>query len=201
MKIRVVRISLFAIVLLSVALALSIFGIVLTYTRLTDEVPVATVTFEPVGKEEFNAYLRLPGEDIPRKYVIYGDQFRMDAQFVKLKPWANILGMDARYRLERLEGRFSDIEAQNSGQHRAYNLASKYSGSVSSWLVPWNFLVDAEYGSSTYTDISTQDVYTVYRSQFGLLVRAVPVADKADKAGMIDGLFRWLWPGDTAPKG
>lgn len=199
MKLRVVRVSLFAIVLLSLALALSIAGIVLTYTRLTDEMPVAEVTFEQTGREEFNAYLRLPGEDIPRKYTIYGDQWRIDAQFVKLKPWANIIGMDARYRLERLEGRYADIEQQNAGPHRAYDLASKYSGSVGTWLLPWNFLIDAQYGSSTYTDISTSTTYTVYRSQFGLLVREKPTDAMQGNAGGVGHLFHWLLGDQKSP--
>ncbi|WP_245835340.1 hypothetical protein [Thalassospira mesophila] len=194
-----VRISLFAIVLLSLALALSIAGIVLTYTRLSAETPVAEVTFEPVGAEEFNAYLRLPGEDIQRKYTIYGDQWRVDAQFVKLKPWANIIGMDARYRLDRLEGRYADIEQQNTGPHRAYDLASRYSGSVGAWLLPWNFLIDAQYGSSTYTDISTSTTFTVYRAQSGLLVREQPVRAIHSNAGGIGRLFHWLL-GDQVPK-
>lgn len=199
MKLRVVRVSFFAIVLLSLALVVSIAGIVLTYTRLTAEMAVAQVRFEQVGPEEFNAYLRLPGEDIPRKYTIYGDQWRMDAQFVKLKPWANIIGMDARYRLDRFEGRYADIDRQNNGPHRAYDLAAKYSGSVGAWLLPWNFLMDAQYGSSTYTDISTQNSFIVYRSQFGLLVREQPADASQSNAGGIGNLFHWLM-GEDAPQ-
>ncbi|MGH8743314.1 MAG: hypothetical protein ACREUY_03455, partial [Burkholderiales bacterium] len=38
----------------------------------------------------------------------------------------------------------------------------------------FNFLLDAAYGSSTYTDIDTDYVFRVYKTQAGIINRAAP---------------------------
>ena len=189
---RLLKVSVFTIVMLSLALVTSVSGIFITYFRLTAEEPVARITFEEVGDQEYNAYLTLPGNDIPGKYVIYGDQWRIDAEFVKIKPWANILGVDSRYKLVRLEGRYQDIEDQNTRPHMAYNLGATRGIDIGKLVADWNFLIDAEYGSSTFTDIEISNAYTVYKSQFGLLVREDAAQSDATSKGAVEGLFNWL---------
>ncbi len=189
---RLLKVSVFTIVMLSLALVTSVSGIFITYFRLTAEEPVARITFEEVGDQEYNAYLTLPGNDIPGKYVIYGDQWRIDAEFVKIKPWANILGVDSRYKLVRLEGRYQDIEDQNTRPHMAYDLGATRGIDIGKLVADWNFLIDAEYGSSTFTDIEISNAYTVYKSQFGLLVREDAAQSDATSKGAVEGLFNWL---------
>ncbi len=190
---RLLKVSVFTIVLLSLAVVASVSGIFITYFRLTAEEPVARITFEEVGDQEYNAYLTLPGNDIPGKYVIYGDQWRIDAEFVKIQPWANILGVDSRYKLVRLEGRYQDIEDQNTRPHMAYDLGATKGIDIGKLVADWNFLIDAEYGSSTFTDIEVANTYTVYKSQFGLLVREDAAQSDATSNGAVDGLFNWLF--------
>lgn len=117
----------------------------------------------------------------------------MDAEFVKLKPWANVIGFDARYRLVRLEGRYRDIGKQNAGPYRAYDLGAEGAPDLVAALARWNFLVDAEYGSSTFTDIAEDMVYTVYRTQSGIIVRTEPMPGPVGKeASLLDRVGSWI---------
>tara|TARA_R110002049_G_scaffold300752_1_gene491871 strand:- start:31045 stop:31620 length:576 start_codon:yes stop_codon:yes gene_type:complete len=188
-----VRVSLLLVVVLSVALAGSVALTILTYTRLTDEKPIASLYFEPVADEEFIAHLSSPHTDVDGTYKLYGDQWRIDAAFMKLQPWANILGMDARYKLVRFEGRYSDIERENTQPHIAYELGFDGGFDFGYLLVKLPFLMDAQYGSSTFTDISEDAVYTVYRTQFGLLVRSEPKPEPiGEKASVLGQVRSWI---------
>ncbi|WP_412775672.1 hypothetical protein [Thalassospira lucentensis] len=190
---RLVKVSLFLIIVLSGALAGSVALTILTYARLSDEKPIASLYFEPVAEEHFVAHLATPDGDAGGSFDIYGDQWRIDAAFMKLQPWANILGMDARYKLVRFEGRYSDIERENTQPHIAYELGSDGGFDLGYLLVKLPFLMDAQYGSSTFTDISEDAVYTVYRTQFGLLVRSEPKPEPiGEKASVLGQVRSWI---------
>ena len=82
-----------------------------TYGRLTYERPVATIQTRQLGPQYFEATVMQPGmgEDAPgvsNLYPLHGDEWRIEAQVLKWKPWANVLGLDAQYRLDRLSGRY-----------------------------------------------------------------------------------------------
>ena len=94
---------------------------------------------------------------------VYGDQWRVDAEFLKWKYWALLLGLDSQYRLDRLEGRYRSVVDQNSQPKLAHDLRDETAVDVVSLaegLGRWNFLIDASYGSSTYQDIDPANVYT-----------------------------------------
>lgn len=190
---RVVRVSLFMVIVLSLALVASIALNVLTYVRLTAETPIAAMYFDKVADDVFTAHLVSDDEGVSGTYEILGDQWRIDAEFIKLKPWANIMGMDARYQLVRFEGRYSDTQRQNTAPFRAYDLGTGDALDIVNYLSEWNFLVDAEYGSSTFTDIDEDMVYTVYRTQSGIIVRSEPMPDPIGyEPGLMDQFERWV---------
>ncbi|VAW73901.1 hypothetical protein MNBD_GAMMA15-2328 [hydrothermal vent metagenome] len=150
-----------------------------TYSQLTEEVPVARLSFQPVAPQQFRVELRTGDFCDARDFLLYGDEWRIDAHFLKWKPWANILGLDARYRLDRLSGRYSDIEQENTRPHVAWTLSetssfdpSRLAGSLLEKLSP----LDTVFGSSVYQSIEPGYEYTVYKGQGGLLVRKLPSA-------------------------
>src|SRR6185503_20266064 len=51
-------------------------------------------------------------------------------------------------------------------------------------LGEWNFLVDATYGSSVYHDIDTASLYSVYRTQSGIITRTAPRVDAGSPASI-----------------
>lgn len=188
-----VRVSLLLVVVLSVALVASMGLIILTYARLSYEKPIAAMYFEPVSEDVFTAHLESDDPGVSGTYEIYGDQWRIDAEFIKLKPWANVMGMDAWYQLVRFEGRYGDIEAENTRPHLAYDLGAGDVLDLANYLAEWNFFVDAEYGSSTFTDIDPDMVYTVYRTQSGIIVRSEPIPGPIGyEPSMLDEFQSWL---------
>ena len=190
---RLVRVSLLLVVVLSVALVASMGLTILTYVRLTAEEPIAKMYFEPLEDNLFEAHLAAgEGADVGI-FEIYGDQWRIDAEFIKLKPWANVMGMDARYKLVRFEGRYRDINDENTKPKMAYDLGQGDALDLMNYLAEWNFLVDAEYGSSTFTDIKQDTLYTVYRTQSGIIVRSEPMPDPIGyEPTMLDDIRAWV---------
>ena len=164
-------------VLLPAALAISLFGLeLLSWQRLTHEAPVARVRFEALGPQRYRVELRDGDFCQPRYFELAGDEWRLDARFLKWKPWANLLGLDAHYRLERISGRYRDIDEENRRPHQAYALAGAGAQAlIDGWLLDTALSpLDTEFGSSVYEAMDPDRVYTVYRSQSGLLVRSRP---------------------------
>jgi len=145
-----------------------------TYLRLTYEQPVATLSFAAVGPQAFRATL----SDATGKVItvdLHGDDWQLDARVLKWKGVATVLGLDALYRLDRLEGRYRNIGQERNDYHSVvelsgdpgldlWGLAQRNAG----WL-PW---VDAVYGSATYMPMADGAQFSVSLSPTGLLARA-----------------------------
>jgi len=150
---------------------------VYTYERLTAETLIAELRFDRGGERQYLAYLRTGDRCDERTFPLFGDQWRVDAEFLKWKYWALLLGLDSQYRLDRLEGRYRSTAEQNSQPNVAHDLAARTAVdlvSLAGALGRWNFLLDATYGSSTYQDIDVDNVYYVYRTTTGIITRYEP---------------------------
>lgn len=168
-----------AIAALALALSLHLY----TYARLTAEQPVAIVKLHQIAPQRYNLTLDMPGKT-PRQYVIDGDEWQLDARVLKWHGWAQLLGLDAQYRLDRLSGRFEDVALARSQPPTVHDLVSD-DGPLDVWALarrkprwlPW---VDAEYGSATYLPLEDDAWYEVKLTQSGLLAR--PINTAATKA-------------------
>jgi hypothetical protein len=138
-----------------------------TYTTLTKESIVATIQFDKIPDQPkvYIAHLYFENGTTIGDYTIYGDQWRMDVGFIKMKYWANIFGIDSKYTLNRFEGRYKNIHDENNKKHKAYLLESH------NIIDTFSFLIDTQYGSSVYQDIKINTKYTVLKSQTGLMIR------------------------------
>jgi hypothetical protein len=145
------------------------------YDQFNQEEPVAQLTFEQKGDHEFTAMLRQGDFCSSEQFKILGDQFQLDAGFVKWKGLGVALAFKPIYRLDRLSGRYSDIVQQNNQNHLAHNLApdvlfdffdKNERGDSNGWLL------DTHYGSSVYLNIDPSLNYTVYATEDGLITRA-----------------------------
>ena len=186
-----------------------------TFHRLTDEEPIAELAFTRVGQQAYEAVLRHGDFCQSQNFQLYGDQWRLDAEFLKWRPWANLLGFDSMYRIERLGSRYVDVRHENSAQHVAYELRPDVPVDLTAIIARYHGFftpVDTLYGSSVYAGMEEGAVYLVYRGQSGLFVRKsgshVPgdatsgltieinaaCADKPGFAGrfgaFVDGFFR-----------
>lgn len=178
---RIFLFPVFSLLLVAGVVLLLLGSNLYTFHRLTDESPVAELQFRKIAAQEFEATISHGDFCHSEKYRLYGDQWRMDAQFLKWRPWANLIGFDSMYRIERLGGRYIDVRDENSRRRLDYKLYPEKLVDLSSMLDRYNGRlspVDTLYGSSVY-DVMQEDIlYRVYRTQSGLLVRkstATPV--------------------------
>jgi hypothetical protein len=174
---RVVKLSTLAVALMLVGMLTLLSASVYTFQVLTEETKIAEIRFDELGLRHYRATLTNGQGCTRRELEVYGDQWRIDAQFLKWKYWALLLGLDAQYRLDRFEGRYRDVTEQNTEVTLAHDLAPENALDVvaaADFLGRLNFLVDATYGSSTYQDIDTRSIFRVYSTQTGLLTRSVP---------------------------
>lgn len=181
-------------VFMAAGAAVGLLGLnILTYQRLTHEQQVAEVTFKQTGQSAFVADVKLPDgkmqqcttpDGVTGECTILGDQWQMDARILKWKPWANVAGLDANYRLERMSGRYADINAERSAPRTVYQLSENpgldlFAVANSKYMSKLPVL-DAHYGNATYIPMADGATYYVTLSQDSLIAR--PANDPARTA-------------------
>lgn len=150
----------------------------MTYTSLTQEQLIATLTFDSIPNQSqiFIAHLNDAEGSKIDDYTLFGDQWRMDAGFIKMEYWANVFGVDSKYTLDRLEGRYKNIEDQNNKKKQSYQLEDH------NLIDTMSFFVDTTYGSSVYTDIKINTKYSVFKTPTGLMVRETTLNTPIEKS-------------------
>jgi hypothetical protein len=165
----VTALALFAVAALCGALALSLHG----YRALTREEVAAVVEIRPLTRQRFVARVTLPSGRM-QSYEIAGDELYVDARVLKWHPWVNLLGLHTHYALDRIGGRYLDIEEERNAPRTVHSLGEDVRLDVFALrrkhdlLAP---LVDASYGSGTFTAADRHATYEVRVSTTGLLVR------------------------------
>jgi len=171
---RTFKFSLWLVVLFAALSVVLLTATVYTYDRLSAETLIAELRFDATGERQYAATLKTGDGCDERTFPVLGDQWRVDAEFLKWKYWALLFGLDSQYRLDRLEGRYRSAAEQNSQPNVAHDLSERTAVdlvALAESLGSWNFLLDATYGSSTYQDIDVDNVYRVYRTQTGIITR------------------------------
>lgn len=147
-----------------------------TYYRLTHEQAVADINFQKLGEQRYLATLRPARSQVVSSWEIHGDEWQIDARFIKWNGVANILGIDSVFRLERLSGRYKSIEQERNGKRTVISIA-KDNG-----LDIWDIArsnpeyipgFDAIYGSATYLPMADNSTWRIKATQSGLIARPV----------------------------
>lgn len=162
----------------SILLAFSYYG----YGRLVDEQVVGKIEFSQSAPGEFTARLMIDGKP-DRLLALRGDEWQIDARVVLWKPPVTLLGLDPIYQLDRLSGRYSDIDDEMKEQRTVYALTEELTLDV--WRVARQFPrlvpgVDAYYGTATYVPMADGARFEVTLSRDALIAR--PVNEAARKA-------------------
>ena len=145
----------------------------LTYQRLNFEQPAAELLLTRTGEREFNAVLTYPGGE-HASFALRGDEWQIDARVLKWHAFANLVGFDSAYRLERISGRYTRIEDERTQARSVYSLNPPQR--IDPWdlvhryhsWVPW---MDALYGSATFLPMADGALYEVKVTQSGLVAR------------------------------
>ena len=143
------------------------------YRALTVEELAATVQTEPLPDKRFHATVVLPGQPLTM-YDIAGDAFYIDAHILKWHPIVNLLGLHTSYELDRVAGRYHDVADERKRPHTVFSLARPKPVDMFKLIKvfpPLGRLVDAEYGSATFTPTGRPASFDVLVSTTGLLIR------------------------------
>jgi len=152
-----------------------------TYARLTHEQHAAHVTLRQLGERQFVATLQPP--NVPaRHFELRGDEWQIDARVLKWRGIGTLAGLDTRYRLERLSGRYTSVAMERSAPRTVHALAPESGFDLWTVLRHHRYLplADALYGSAAYVPMAEGAEYDVSVSASGLVVR--PSNEAARKA-------------------
>ena len=145
------------------------------YRALTLEEVAATITTLPTGPQAFQAYVEFPdGREVT--LAVAGDQLLVDAHILKWHPLGNILGLHTQYELDRLTGRYEDIDDERAAARSVHSLKTDKPADLFHLVQRYTLLallVDAEYGSATFIRVDRPARFEVRVSTTGLLVRDV----------------------------
>lgn len=153
-----------------------------TYNRLTHEQEAARVAMRQIAPKHYALSVQPTGVRA-QSYEILGDEWQIDARLLKWRPIATIAGFDTVYRLERLSGRYSDLNEERTAKRTVHGLAERAPVDFWVFLRRYNDYLpfgDALYGSAAFVPMADGAEYAVTVSSTGLVVR--PSNDAARKA-------------------
>ena len=176
------------VIFLLLVTVLLIFSNLNTYQRLTYENDIAEVLIRKLARQKYQLVLIYPqsSEQVkePEYYSLYGDEWQLDTRVIKWKGWANIIGLDSYYQLDRLSGRYANILQANASPPSAHQLTGEQKG-MNIWKLK-NLMksklpfLDAYYGQSIFVPMRDGAKFSVSISQTGLVVR--PINESAIQA-------------------
>lgn len=150
----------------------------LNYRQLLEEERVATLSFKREETQQFQVRLIYSGQQAGKPeqfFYLRGDEWQLDVRLIK---WNNRLvrfGLKPFYHLDRLSGRYRDVEQAISSSRSVYALYQPVAG-FDSWQLakelPWiNRLIDSRYGSAVYLPMADGAEYQVSIGVNGLLAK------------------------------
>ena len=151
------------------AIAVGIQG----YSALTREQVVARIVVRSVGPQQFAAIVRY-SDGREAIYSLAGDEIYIDAHILKWHSLANLLGLHTAYELDRIGGRYRDIEQEHKGARTLYALNRKKFVDLFdlrrryALLAP---LLDADYGSAAFVPVAEGGEFELRVTTTGLLIR------------------------------
>lgn len=164
--------------LLCVLLALLLAGLGISlrqYLRMDTEVPVAILHARALGPQRFAVSLT-DGAGQTREFEVLGDAWQLDAWVVRWRLPAVLAGVPSLYRLDRLSGRYHDIERERTGTRSAFALANAALPDLVAFqqrYPQWLPFVDTRYGSGAFLPLIDEGRYEVtLHPRGGLIARA-----------------------------
>jgi hypothetical protein len=140
-----------------------------TYQQLTHEIALAEVK---IGRPTDQGLpLRLDYTDQVDTFFIQTPQWRLDARFVKWKPWMSLFGKEPIVRLERLEERGASSAGKPVVNSYALTTQLAWTDDIVSAVSDQIGLIDSVFGSSVYMPSAPGAEYRVTASISGLVAR------------------------------
>ena len=154
---------------LSGMIALGIQG----YQTLTREEIAAHISISPIAKQRFAATFKFPDGRV-EDFIIAGDEIYIDAHILKWQPLANLIGLHTAYELDRVGGRYRDIEQERAAERTLKSLSQDKVVNLFKMRQLYTILaplLDAKYGSATFIPVMQPAELELRISTTGLLIR------------------------------
>ena len=145
-----------------------------TYQRLVKEQWVGIISVQKIDKTADVFTVVFKRSSGVETYELGGDQWRLDSKILKWKGIASLLGFDTVFRLDRISGRYQDIDVAMKKRVRMYSLSGLEGIDLWRWAhehtewVPW---IDAIYGNGVYMPLKDGAQYEVQVGLTGLIAR------------------------------
>lgn len=172
--------GLFGLALLAVGALVALVAFdVYSYKQVLQEQVVATINFDKIENQHYFAVLA-DKDGKEQRVELRGDQWQLDARIVKWQGYLATFGIKPAFRLERLSGRYYDIEQETTAKRTAHAVNSSLYG-VDVWKIfnlhpDWVPVVDAVYGSATYLPMKDGALFEISLSNTGLVARPINAA-------------------------
>ena len=143
------------------------------YQALTHEEVAARLFVQPQGRQYFTTTVRFP-DGHETAFDVAGDEIYIDAHILKWKPIMNLLGLHTAYELDRLAGRYHDIDQERTALRTIYAIGQEKPVDLFRLRRRYEFLtalLDAEYGSATFVPVTHPAEFELRVSTTGLLIR------------------------------
>src|SRR5262245_24565820 len=155
------------------------------YRALTHEDLAARISVRPFAPQRFNARLQFP-DGREASYALSGDEIYLDARILKWHALANMLGLTTAYELDRIGGRYRDLEQEKNAPRSLYSLGKEKPVDLFALTKRFPYLenfVDAKYGSAAYVPAGEPAELELRVSTTGLLIRPVAAPKPAEPTG------------------
>lgn len=155
-----------------------------TYHRLTYEEVIADIYVRELSPQRYQVSLAYSDKDKDQHYfTLQGDQWQIDARILKWKSWANLIGLDSFYQLDRLSGRYVEIDQARRNPPSLFDLKNPSSG-LNIWKLKQLYrdkiaFVDTLYGQSVFMPMTNGAHYQLSIGQAGLITRPINEAARA----------------------
>jgi hypothetical protein len=155
---------------------LCFFGFFLsTYHAFTYEKPVAEVTVEPLeSPKTVKVALAELEPPLKREFLIRGDQWMVEGDILKWENWLQLVGLENRYRLTRLRGRYIQVEAEKRETPTIYGLVERENHPL--WTLLYEYghrlpFVSTAYGSAVFQTADKNKRFLISIGPSGFVVR------------------------------
>ena len=161
--------------------AIAVWGIAVGihgYRALAQEEVAARIAITPLAPQRFEAAVTL-ADGRTQRYELAGDEVYVDAHILKWRPEASLVGLRTVYELDRITGRYREIDQERSQPRSVHALGEAKPFDLFDLRRRFDFLaplVDAQYGSATFYPAGRAGEIEVRVSHTGLLVRQAAAA-------------------------
>lgn len=148
------------------------------YQRLTHERDVAILSVSRISEQNYKITLQHPAMESvsnSNSFLIKGDEWQLEARILKWKGWANLIGLDSYYQLDRIRGRYRSIEQESNQPPTIYALPNESRG-INLWQLKKMMksampFLDAYYGQAVFLPLKDGAEFIISINQSGLLAR------------------------------